>query len=724
MGAKVASTDGQQVIQAPAQWREASVRADSFDMKDRTVEVVWAAGAGVRRGGWWSDPFDEFLEMTSKAVRADRLKSGRMAVLDNHNNYTGLHGDRRYGQIGKVVEGGIRDKDGEGWAKVQYSRRAQIEDLLRDLEDGIVGESWSVGYWVHQFQDRTKKGDEVRQLWGIDWEPFEISPVSIPADVGANARAENEDGSKIATKRCVILVPSSYQRNGGEGSGRQPEATEDESTNRSIGGSEEPTSEEGTMSGKKTADQTPTERAVNNDPPGDTPTASSTPAPVDAEAIIRKERDRCETIRANVKVAGLGDELAADLIARGATLEDAGKAIFAAMAKRTSANRPNTQSPSVSEPDIRATADGYDKFREGVREALMLRCDVHGAKATDASNGLRGVKTKRLFEEMLKRKGGIDVPMDDRGLWDLMIQRSHSTSDFPLLLEDVMNKGLAAPFELMPPTYRKLATKKTARDFRNMNNYYGGEAFSLDQIAEGQEYSFKTFGEAKSSWRIYKYGAGISFTWEAFVNDDLDAFSRAPGMFSEAQIQKENELAWAIITGNATAYDGVALFHDGSHNNDKAASTPINAAGIKTMVLSFANRYGINASTPPNQTRRRIRVTPYALALPPDLLDVALTAFAATSPNSTSDFNPWANFISRDQMIVEPLLSDNDATLWYAFGRGPGLINFEYAKLEGDGDTPELRREDSFSSDVIKWRARTTFGVHYPQHQTAFRADS
>jgi hypothetical protein len=148
---------------------------------DRTVDVTWTTGAGVLRRDA-SGVYLEVLSLDPKHVRLGRLNNGA-PVLNSHESYSI---DRI---LGVVVEGSARIAGpAEGRARLRFSRRADVEPYFQDIRDGII-KNCSVGYRVHRFQEsRGQDGGVV--LTAIDWEPYEISLVSIGADPGATLRGE------------------------------------------------------------------------------------------------------------------------------------------------------------------------------------------------------------------------------------------------------------------------------------------------------------------------------------------------------------------------------------------------------------------------------------------------------------------------------------------------------------------------------------------------------
>lgn len=155
------------------QQREATVGA--VDIEARTVELSFSSELEYRR--YWGI---EVLGHAPGEVRMERLKDGA-ASLWNHN----------WDDMRGVVESARIDSDGVGRAVIRMSRSPAGEQMLQDVADGIVSKV-SVGYMVHGLKLIEEREDtDVYRV--IDWEPFEISFVSVPADasVGVGRSLEN-----------------------------------------------------------------------------------------------------------------------------------------------------------------------------------------------------------------------------------------------------------------------------------------------------------------------------------------------------------------------------------------------------------------------------------------------------------------------------------------------------------------------------------------------------
>jgi hypothetical protein len=181
----------------PALYREAAIVAGSFDTESRTFDIMWTAGAEVPRMDWYSGTrYIEQLEVSDKAIRLDRLQSGRAPVLDSHSRWS------LDNIMGVVEKNSVKIVNGEGHAKVRMSSREDIAPLVNDIRDGIIS-NVSPGYITHSYREEMRDGTLYRIA--TDWEPLEISFVPVGADPDAGRR------SAALTYPCRIIRPESEQ---------------------------------------------------------------------------------------------------------------------------------------------------------------------------------------------------------------------------------------------------------------------------------------------------------------------------------------------------------------------------------------------------------------------------------------------------------------------------------------------------------------------------------
>lgn len=162
-----------EIRQRGMQHRDATVAG--VNTEARTVELSFSSEVEYER--WYGI---EILSHAPDACRLGRL-TNKAPVLWMHE-----WEDQR-----GVVESARIDADRRGRATIRLSKSEAGEQLLQDIADGIVTKV-SVGYMVHGIK-LTEERENIDVFTVTDWEPYEISLVSVPADdtVGVGRSLEN-----------------------------------------------------------------------------------------------------------------------------------------------------------------------------------------------------------------------------------------------------------------------------------------------------------------------------------------------------------------------------------------------------------------------------------------------------------------------------------------------------------------------------------------------------
>jgi HK97 family phage prohead protease len=165
----------------------------AIDAEARTVEVAFASETPVPR--FWGN---EILDMNSRSIRMDRMKSGGAVLMDH--DWTD--------QVG-VVDSVQIGADRVARAVLRFGKSARASEVFQDLVDGIRT-NVSVGYQIHSaVLESDDDGDQTYRI--TDWEPYEISVVAIPADtsvgVGRAAPKLQENTMETATPAVVTAAP-------------------------------------------------------------------------------------------------------------------------------------------------------------------------------------------------------------------------------------------------------------------------------------------------------------------------------------------------------------------------------------------------------------------------------------------------------------------------------------------------------------------------------------
>ena len=179
-GERVAVETPKLCREIPLDVRNVTVRKDG-DEEDAPelleMEIAFASEFPVER--YYGT---EELVVTREAARVERVEQGVCPVLRNHYSTE---------PVGRVLEVTI-GSDRVARARIRFSRSAGARDVVQDVVDGIR-QGVSFGYRIHKME-LYESGDDGDRYRITDWELFEITIASIPADptVGTH-RSGDED---------------------------------------------------------------------------------------------------------------------------------------------------------------------------------------------------------------------------------------------------------------------------------------------------------------------------------------------------------------------------------------------------------------------------------------------------------------------------------------------------------------------------------------------------
>lgn len=188
--------------------RPAAFQPSTFDETDNSVEVIWTTGAAVTRFDWYDgEYYDETLDTDPKSVRIDRLNSvGPLLAAHDSRNLTSV--------LGSVVQGSVRLSGGKGYARIRFADTPDAADALAKVKSGHL-RAVSVAYTVFAYEIREPGQGKRKEMRAIDWEPSEISLVSVPADAGAIIRSRSKNMPEVHEIEDELDEPTLRQRSRG-----------------------------------------------------------------------------------------------------------------------------------------------------------------------------------------------------------------------------------------------------------------------------------------------------------------------------------------------------------------------------------------------------------------------------------------------------------------------------------------------------------------------------
>jgi len=162
--------------------RYAEVRADALDAESRTVRLSFSSEAPVDR--WFGI---EVLDHGKAAARMDRLNNGAPLLFNHDMN-----------DVIGVVERADIGTDKRGYADVRFAKTSRADEILQMVQDRVL-RNVSFMYRVHSY-DVEPKSETYR---ATDWEPMEISIVTVPADPSVGIGRSVEADEREVTIRSI-----------------------------------------------------------------------------------------------------------------------------------------------------------------------------------------------------------------------------------------------------------------------------------------------------------------------------------------------------------------------------------------------------------------------------------------------------------------------------------------------------------------------------------------
>lgn len=188
------------------------------------------------------------------------------------------------------------------------------------------------------------------------------------------------------------------------------------------------------------------------------------------------------------------------------------------------------------------------------------------------------------------------------------LEAAQETSNFPLLLSNVINKRTLKVYRQLGHVWKLVAKPVPVNDFKSRQIVQFGEVGNLLAVAEGDAYlelAYPTEDDITAA--VSKRGGLSKWSWEATVNDDTRKLRMIPSQMARAAERTLNELVWGKIAGNSNIYDGTALFTVGHGNLQSVAYS---ATTLKTARKQMTRQKDLDAREAGRFIPRRVFVAP------------------------------------------------------------------------------------------------------------------
>jgi HK97 family phage prohead protease len=414
-------------------------------------------------------------------------------------------------------------------------------------------------------------------------------------------------------------------------------------------------------------------------------------------AII--ERQRITGITDAVRAAKLPDELAEQMIADGTPIEAARAAVLAKRGER----------PQPKEPThIGITSDQSEKTRAAGEAWMLHRANEKVPQGALNGNPFRGMSMLDMARDSLERAG-----VRTRGLLAREIAQraiSHSTSDFPIIFQNVMHKTLVAAYTAVPDVWRTFCRVGTLSDFRPHYRYRPGSFGNLSTVAENGTYTYGTLPDAeRESITGATKGKLLNLSRQMIINDDLGTFTDAARAMGRGAARTVEADVFTLLAANPTMGDTGALFNAtvestaGGHANLNASGAAPTVAGFDAVRQAMGAHLDVGGN---DYVAARPAVWVGPLAHEGQANVVNESQYDIDQSNKTSYYPNKSRGMLR-QIVGTPRLTGN---IWYVFADPNEEPVIEVAFLDGE-QAPYVEMQDGFEVDGVTWKVRLDYAV-------------
>lgn len=369
------------------------------------------------------------------------------------------------------------------------------------------------------------------------------------------------------------------------------------------------------------------------------------------------------------------------------------------------------------------------EFLELVESIKAEEADTRRLFSTTDGKGVRGLRRNDpAYMASLAEAATFVADVHDGRRSITALQEAMTTSDFPLLFGDIIDRQILGAYLAWDPTWSKVARKATVRDFRTVKRFAldGGEG-TLAEVPEQKEYDGAALSDSKYEYSVKKYGRRLPFSWESFINDDLDALRTAPERLAKAARMTEERFATDLYAGT-TGPDGT--FFAAGNNNVVTSNPALSVAGLQTAFTVLRAQKDADGN-PIFHGNVKLIVPPALQVTAQNILNATEIRVAAGSGSATTDQLVSRNWMSDlVELVVNPWLpiisTTNGNTSWYLVGEPTlGRPAMEMGFLRGH-ETPEVflkspnaqrigggivgAEDGDFDTDSIEYKVRHVLG--------------
>lgn len=354
----------------------------------------------------------------------------------------------------------------------------------------------------------------------------------------------------------------------------------------------------------------------------------------------------------------------------------------------------------------------------------------------DAGKSVRGMRSDSpVYKRQLLEAAKLlrEARTSDRAAYK--VREAMTTSDFPLLFGDILDRQMLAAYNDYPMIWPAIARRATVRDFRQVKRFTldGGES-ALSAVPERTEYPAAALSDNSFAYAVSKFGRRLPFTWEDFVNDDLGALENSPARLAKAARVSEERFVTGLFVNQFNTTSG--FFRTAgtapAHGN-LVTGNPVLSIGALQTAFTVANAQVDADGNPIYISRWHLMVPPALEVVANNIINASeiiapVGGGANSGANDVLRVNNWVK--NKTDVVVNPWLPILDTTqgntAWYLFAdASESRPTMELGHLRGH-ETPELfmkapnatrigggtvaATDGDFDTDSVEYKVRHVFG--------------
>lgn len=255
------------------------------------------------------------------------------------------------------------------------------------------------------------------------------------------------------------------------------------------------------------------------------------------------------------------------------------------------------------------------------------------------------------------------------------------------MLAGVGNRFFRAGFEAIDDTWRTIAARRSASDFKAITTYSLTGDLTFKKLPPGGEIQHGQLDATTYSNQLDTYARMLGLDRRDIINDELNAFGSVAKRLGRGGAVALNRLFWGIFLNNAAFYTA------GRKNLITAAPSPY----LTPATLDAAYSLFLAQTDPDGQllgSKPKFLVVPPALAATAKTLMTSPVVTGGTTPTMAK--NIWEGTL---EVVVPPYLQDptltgNSTSTWYLAADPGDLALIEVAFLNGQ-ETPTVEEVDA-----------------------------